>query len=393
MNRANVRLWTWLHKKETLDELLITNHLENVILTVTTRCNLRCIYCGVSQPTYHGNDLDMGRLDEMVREFIKSGVRIINYNGHGESTIVPGWEEHCRKFLDAGFKIGITSNFSRQFSVSEIDVLSHMNWIQVSCDTVDRELFRELRRHADFNRLVANMMHVKMKASQNNRIVPTFGWTCVVTDRVIQGLEDWAWYGMVLGVKRFTLSNFIKMPDLPGVNNVRHLCQLGLEEMKNAADVIKRVINIFKDHKIEYELQGDLLNILNEEIRNKQNSLGQRLSKSEVEHVVMNRGIAIKIQSLVPKSGETRECTDPWFFTMVRTNGRVDPCCWYYGDDIGEISTQPFSEVVNGDKVQELRRQLLTGELGDNCRNCPSRGITTPEHLRTIVKSKLRGAN
>jgi radical SAM protein with 4Fe4S-binding SPASM domain len=81
-----------------------------------------------------------------------------------------------------------------------------------------------------------------------------------------------------------------------------------------------------------------------------------------------------------PAPGETRDCTDPWFQPFMQTNGDVQPCCWFYAP-LGNINERPFNEIVNSVEFQELRRQLLTGDLPPNCITCPARGITTPKNL------------
>ena len=48
-------------------DLLRSHRTALIHLEFTSRCNLRCTFCAVSQPTYHGRDLDAGCLEKPIR--------------------------------------------------------------------------------------------------------------------------------------------------------------------------------------------------------------------------------------------------------------------------------------------------------------------------------------
>lgn len=369
------------------ENLLQSRHYNNVVVSVTSRCNLRCIYCGVSQPTYRGSDMDLSSLSSLIAQLKKLRVDTVNFNGHGETTMIEGWHRYCRELLDAGFSVGITSNFGRDFSDEELDTLSRLAWIQVSCDTVDRPLFRELRRHADLNKLLANMAKVRAMGLKRGR-APKFGWTCVVNDRVVDGLENWFWVGLASGVGRFVLSNYIKMPDLEGVQNVRHLADLPTAELGQAVTSIESFVGLAQRNNVEFELQGDLLALLKTELADRHSA------ESAARNVQIVGGgdatIAKKIHTILPGPGETRDCLDPWSFAMIYPQGGVVPCCWWYGKEpIGNIGDSPFDAVVNDTAIRQLRSELLAGDLNACCMRCPSRSITTTAKLQSRVATYL----
>lgn len=368
------------------ENILRSKHYKNVVVSVTTRCNLRCIYCGVSQPTYNGYDMDLSSLSSLIAQLKNLRVDTVNFNGHGETTMIEGWQRYCQELLDAGFSVGITSNFSRDFTDEELDTLSRLAWIQVSCDTVDRPLFRELRRHADLNKLLANMAKIRAMGLKRGR-APAFGWTCVVNDRVVNGLESWFWVGLASSVGRFVLSNYIKMPDLDGVQNVRHLADLATPDLAQAIASIENFVDLAQRNKVEFELQGDLLSLLKTEYA------GRRGGESAlVNQQIVGGGdtLSKKIHTILPGPGETRDCLDPWSFAMIYPKGGVVPCCWWYGKEpIGNLGEKSFGEIVNDSAVRQLRSELLTGDLNACCMRCPSRPITTTGQLKSRVASYL----
>jgi len=98
---------------EILPEDLEARPIDCLLLTATSNCNLRCTYCGVSQPWYVGQDLDISNLDNFIAGISDYKTNLIQVNGHGETTMIEGWGKFCQKLLDKGFPLVITSNFAR----------------------------------------------------------------------------------------------------------------------------------------------------------------------------------------------------------------------------------------------------------------------------------------
>jgi hypothetical protein len=92
----------------------------------------------------------------------------------------------------------------------------------------------------------------------------------------------------------------------------------------------------------------------------------------------------------VPPNQEkpTRDCLDPWFFAMLDSRRALNPCC--YHPPVGTLSPgQSLEQVLEGPAMRELRRQLLTGELNEYCRQCPARALTDLASLRSRLRAEL----
>ena len=85
-----------------------------------------------------------------------------------------------------------------------------------------------------------------------------------------------------------------------------------------------------------------------------------------------------------PGPGETRDCTDPWNFVIVRSNGDVSLCC--RSEVVGNVKRTPLPEVLESDQAKELRRGVWTGKLNYDCLRCSERGVATIEDLRARVR-------
>ena len=104
--------------------------------SVTSRCNLRCVYCDVSSPGYVGHEFDFQNFKEAVAKLKQRDTRCVSFYGEGETTTIENWHEYVRSLREAGILVYLVSNFARRFSDLELDALSEVHEINVSCDTV-----------------------------------------------------------------------------------------------------------------------------------------------------------------------------------------------------------------------------------------------------------------
>ena len=115
----------------------------------TSRCNLRCVFCYASQPGYKGIDLDVETIEDTIESLKTRNVKVVTVSGHGETTLYKNWHCYCSNMLDAGMTLHIISNFAKELSHEELKTLLRFKSIEISCDTSNPVLFKELRRGAD----------------------------------------------------------------------------------------------------------------------------------------------------------------------------------------------------------------------------------------------------
>ncbi len=132
------------------EEICRIDHADELFFEITTRCNLKCIYCLHSTSAFKDWIADMGveKFFDLLDVLTKAWrVREISTTGIGEFTLVAGWTRIIRRIKATypGLRISLFSNFAKALSDEEIDTLAEADKIYVSCDTVDAELFRFLR--------------------------------------------------------------------------------------------------------------------------------------------------------------------------------------------------------------------------------------------------------
>jgi hypothetical protein len=76
---------------------------------------------------------------------------------------------------------------------------------------------------------------------------------------------------------------------------------------------------------------------------------------------------------------------------MIKANGDVCLCCWT--NPIGNINETELDSIVTNIKAQQLRSELLTGNLSEHCKGCTARTNTTTDRLNADVDAYLNDHN
>jgi len=349
-------------------DLLASPMTARADIEFTTRCNLRCVYCASLLPGYEGNDLDLSLLDPFVAGLQRRQVLIVGVSGHGETTTVRDWHRHCDKMLDRGCRLYLSTNLARELSDDEAAVLSRFAIVQVSCDTSDLKLFKELRRGGDFRTLLYNMGNIRRQALKAGRKPPEFWWHCVVSDRTVEHLDEHVAMGLAEGVRLFNFINLVKHADLAD-------CPVGLisempgEELERLPAHFRRIFTMIRAQGATYICDSLL------------ERLSERLDACPPSDPSPEYGRHYSLQG----SDRTRDCLDPWWYVKLAAGGEILPCC-RTTEPIGKLAEASGpAQIANNAAVRRLRESLLTGRLPEVCRTCNIRGWTSLDELRGKV--------
>lgn len=251
-------------------DLLQPGPIRQIRLDLTTRCNLRCVYCAVSQRSYAGADMPNDRLTRLI-ELITALHRFhplapIDMNGHGETTILPGWVSVFERFFTAGIDIRLTSNFSKEFDQSELETLARLRGIGISIDTVDRRLLQRMRRRVDVRQIITNIHLVRAAASRISHKPPDFHFLCGLYDFNAYGTLDFARVAVSLGIKHVAFWNLTPYPfantDVLMEDRVQPLDDLPDEELRPRVMTILSAIGLLRRSGVSVHVQGDFVNTL-----------------------------------------------------------------------------------------------------------------------------------
>jgi radical SAM protein with 4Fe4S-binding SPASM domain len=82
-------------------------------------------------------------------------------------------------------------------------------------------------------------------------------------------------------------------------------------------------------------------------------------------------------------------CLAPWMHLHILAEGVVTPCC-ETRQALGNINRQSFADIWNGEKMKEIRAQMLRGERVAGCRKCFDKEDAGVTSLRNYF-NKRRG--
>jgi hypothetical protein len=211
---------------------------KSAYIEITSQCNLRCVYCAVSQPQYVGNDMEEGLFDDVVQVLKTRDIGSIVVSGHGETTMVPGWHHRVHELAAAGIELQIITNFARLLSPEELAAMARIRQITISIDTHRPEVLRRIRRRVSLGNILINMTNTAAKAAELGLQPPKFIWNCVMTDKVAPDFIDYLRFGMTLGIREFFVSNLTKHDDIADVENLNHVTTLPDPELRRFARML-----------------------------------------------------------------------------------------------------------------------------------------------------------
>ncbi len=227
---------------------------------MTGKCNLRCVYCAVSQPWYDGPQMPDEDLEQVADQLAGyPSLTAVDVNGHGETTQHPRWKAFCRRLLAKDIPLTIITNLGRKYDEDDFDVLSRFKVVQISVDTADDNLLRAVRRKVELSRIVYNLTRIRTTALVDGRKPPLMSFSCGIYDRSVLRLEEFAWFAVTLGVPSITFWNLVQYPDVPGATAVRPLSTLDDTELAAAMACIDRALAVLERYKIQVEIAGGFI--------------------------------------------------------------------------------------------------------------------------------------
>lgn len=238
-------------------DLLAQGQLLNLRIDINEKCNLKCTYCAVSQPNYQGTEMSETILTKILTS-LPDKVRdlTVNLNGHGETTFHPSWMKFVRKVQQIGASTTILSNFAKPFDKDEIEVFAQIDVIQISLDTLDESLLKNIRRKVSLGVILRNIHKIRIQAFKLG-LEPQWSISCGLYDKNISGLKDLAIFAIREKFQSITFWNLIEYPHTKEDNllsTALSLSSLSEQKRKKAMIEINQVVKLLKDNQVIIEM-------------------------------------------------------------------------------------------------------------------------------------------
>jgi cyclic pyranopterin phosphate synthase len=152
-------------------------------ISVTDRCNFRCVYCRSANPENHVAAtalLDWDEHERLARILVGMGIRKVRVTG-GEPLVRPGVEDFIARLKTIGVHdISMTTNGHLLAERCDQLVAAGMDRINISLDSLHREKFERITRTKAFDKVIAGI-----DAAQASRLRPV-----KVNAVLVRGIND-----------------------------------------------------------------------------------------------------------------------------------------------------------------------------------------------------------
>ena len=149
--------------------------IDYIRISITDRCNLRCTYCmpedGIEGYTSHTAILSYEEILRLVRCLASLGIKKIKLTG-GEPLVRLGCADLVRelKAIKGIEQVTITTNGVLLADMAEALIAAGIDGINVSLDTVEREIFAQITRRDYFDKVMNGIEKVKALGYSNLKI-------------------------------------------------------------------------------------------------------------------------------------------------------------------------------------------------------------------------------
>jgi MoaA/NifB/PqqE/SkfB family radical SAM enzyme len=128
----------------------------SVELSLTSRCNLRCLWCSdLKSRSLCPDRLDLSVLNDLFEDLAGGGVKGVTIEGGGEPTLWPGFEEATRLAVSKGLSVGLITNGTNLFPRGrDPEIFALFQWIRLSLDATGPRQYEALKGENHFSRLL-----------------------------------------------------------------------------------------------------------------------------------------------------------------------------------------------------------------------------------------------
>jgi radical SAM protein with 4Fe4S-binding SPASM domain len=316
-------------------------------LEVTGACNLACTMCLVSYRPKLGRaqgamSFDVFRrvLDELPQ------VERITLQGLGEPLLAPDLFRMIEYAAKRGVRMGFNTNatlLTRQRA--ERLVRAGLDWLHVSLDGATAATYESIRDGSSFVRVrdnVLGLVDVKRLLGADR---PTLSLVFVAMRRNVAELAAVVRLAHEWGVGKLWVQNLShSFSDTDPAGAYREIREFAAAEALWA--------------------DGD--------------DGGRERAFAEARGVADELGVALRLPRLeeptpAPRAAGTPGCSWPWDSAYLTHDGKVQPCCMVMGAEravLGDVASDSFADVWNGDAYRDFRAGLLNGHPPDVCAGC-----------------------
>ena len=258
------------------DDLSKLYAYDTIGVGLSNKCNLRCIYCNQSTCAdtnpFYKMEFPYEYAGEALEYVVSKGVKTIITSVEGEITNYKHWYEVYSEFLrkHPDIRLTITTNLNREYSEDEIELLAKHAVLDVSCDSLNPEVYSKIRVNGKLELLLKNLERIKNKRLElgiEDTLVTIHVVVCNLTWESLEEVSEFAFsngFGLNIG-------NYEERPNAKGYreNILQPISRMPEEIQRKVSDVLNKI----KAKAIElgvydkkFVCHGDIISRINKQV-------------------------------------------------------------------------------------------------------------------------------
>lgn len=288
-------------------------------------CNHRCIFCAVDYIGYRPDFLDKDTILRDISQMAGKGLKSVVCSGEGEPLLNKDMPDIANGIKACGVDVAMSTNGALFTKEKAADCLGAFTWIRFSVASMEEASYESIQRGkaGDLNRVRENLQEaVRIKRDKGLRT--TLGVQCLLLPGNMAQLPDMAKQLREIGVDYLTIKPYSQ-----------HL------HSKNVFQV---------DYRAMLELEKELATYA-----------------TEMFAIYFRTNAMKKIHC----EKAYQKCYGLPFMTHIDARGNVWPCVAHIGTEefcYGNIYKQPFKEIWEGEKRQQINKDLSRLDINKVCR-------------------------
>ncbi|MGA2880611.1 MAG: radical SAM protein [Bryobacteraceae bacterium] len=348
----------------TLHELAFNQGPAQIVMAMTSRCNLRCVMCEHSMMKVEKKDFDLNLVGRMGDFFASAST--VDLTGLGEPLLSDAFWEVLDQYplsdiADRQFFLGFTTNGTRLTPGNIERVLrSRVRTIRVSIDAADTKTFREIRK-TDLDPILDGTRRLIAARNASKRQFPRVGIHMTWMRKTLCGVPA------MIDLARNLGADFLEV----------------FPVHERSSGTLDTWIQLdggsfnYRDNLLSGVPAAELESIV-EEFHSYANSQGQPMQSTVFEKTRTsddfpreNEEWVDRVEKIEWKENSIR-CPMPFLEMFVHYEGAVHPCCWSL-KPAGDLRDATLEEIWTGDTLREVRDDLVAGQVPHICKGaaCP----------------------
>jgi radical SAM protein with 4Fe4S-binding SPASM domain len=311
----------------------------------TSRCNLRCRMCPLTTGTSSSSAAPGPMTDVVFDEVLQIARRCrqVLLAGYGEPLTNPQCIPMMRALEAEKITMGMATNgiaVTRDVARTLVE-LEHLTLINVSIDSPDPDVYREVRG-GSVHRALRGLRNLMAVIDDPGRVMVSSVALCATLPSLV------AFPALLaeLGVRRYSLQAVVDYND--------YSRQESLLDRVDMAEHLREIEAACAAYGIDLELSGP--DRSRAELRDANSARERFYGFGEWDERF------------------TRQCHVPWEVPFIDKDGRVFACCFAAASNerqLGQVGPQTFDDVWTGVEFRRFRRDIVDGRsTPDICRRC-----------------------